>query len=299
MESTKALLVNAFDLYQQFLDSGDPRTNHWMFVASPMPTLLMTAAYLYFVKILGPKLMQNRPAFDLRKLMIVYNLTMIITSLLMFIEMGNLIGWGKYTFHCQKVDYSDAEIPLRMCNIGWYFLLTKYIEFTDTIFFVLRKKQNQISNLHVIHHSLVPITVWVGMKYAPGGNNALFPVLNSFVHSIMYLYYGLSAFGPRIHKYLWWKRYLTTIQLIQFVLILTHGIINFIRDCNFPRVFLVLHKPQSSTSKGGLRISTITLPDGASTSARFGDLTITASVHYARSDDGCHQMIKRKARPPE
>lgn len=39
-------------------------------------------------------------------------------------------------------------------------------------------------------------------------------LLNAFVHVLMYLYYGLSAFGPTFQKYLWWKRYLTIIQLV-------------------------------------------------------------------------------------
>jgi hypothetical protein len=42
-------------------------------------------------------------------------------------------------------------------------------------------------------------------------------ILNSFIHVIMYTYYGLSACGSRIQKYLWWKRYLTQAQLVRFV----------------------------------------------------------------------------------
>lgn len=39
-------------------------------------------------------------------------------------------------------------------------------------------------------------------------------LLNCVVHVIMYLYYGLTALGPKYQKYLWWKKYLTTIQLV-------------------------------------------------------------------------------------
>jgi elongation of very long chain fatty acids protein 7 len=34
------------------------------------------------------------------------------------------------------------------------------------------------------------------------------------VHVIMYLYYMLAAMGPEYQKYLWWKKHLTTIQLV-------------------------------------------------------------------------------------
>ena len=38
-------------------------------------------------------------------------------------------------------------------------------------------------------------------------------MVNSVVHVIMYFYYGLSASGPRFQKFLWWKKYMTAIQL--------------------------------------------------------------------------------------
>ena len=113
------------------------------------------------------------------------------------------------------------------------------------IIFVLRKKDSQITNLHVIHHSIVPISVWIAVKYAPGGNNSFFPFLNSGIHTVMYFYYGLSAFGPSIQKYLWWKKYLTTLQLVQFILVMLHGLMNFIHSCEFPRSFIVLNVSQA------------------------------------------------------
>lgn len=39
-------------------------------------------------------------------------------------------------------------------------------------------------------------------------------LINSFVHVIMYSYYGLSAIGPHMQKYLWWKKYITMLQLV-------------------------------------------------------------------------------------
>ena len=39
-------------------------------------------------------------------------------------------------------------------------------------------------------------------------------MLNSGIHVIMYTYYLLSAFGPAVRKYLWWKKYLTMLQLV-------------------------------------------------------------------------------------
>jgi len=49
-----------------------------------------------------------------------------------------------------------------------------------------------------------------------GGHGTLFGLINSFVHIIMYTYYLLAALGPTVQKYLWWKQYLTTLQLVRY-----------------------------------------------------------------------------------
>lgn len=43
---------------------------------------------------------------------------------------------------------------------------------------------------------------------------SLHALVNAAVHVVMYFYYLLSAAGPRFQKYLWWKKYMTAIQLV-------------------------------------------------------------------------------------
>ena len=45
---------------------------------------------------------------------------------------------------------------------------------------------------------------------------------NSFVHVVMYAYYGLSAIGPQMRPYLWWKRYITKLQLVRSTIAILH-----------------------------------------------------------------------------
>lgn len=230
-----------FDIWQI---QGDPRVNPYAFLNSgPWSTLAMIAAYLYFVKILGPELMKDRKPFQLRGLMVFYNFTMVAVSAWMFYEGSLLTNFGINVWGCQLIDYnSQDKSDLHLIKVGWVFFLTKFVEFADTVFFVLRKKNSQVSPLHVIHHSVVPLSVWIGMKFAPGGNNIFFPWLNAFVHTVMYLYYGLAALGPRVQPYLWWKKYLTKLQMAQFVLAIVHGMRAwFMPDCTFPKSFLFLN----------------------------------------------------------
>lgn len=50
------------------------------------------------------------------------------------------------------------------------------------------------------------------------GGNATFPnILNNFVHVCMYFYYMVSAMGPQYQKYLWWKKYMTELQIVSII----------------------------------------------------------------------------------
>ncbi|KAL1464665.1 hypothetical protein WDU94_004292 [Cyamophila willieti] len=149
-------------------------------------------------------------------------------------------GWGTtYSYRCQPVDYSNSPMAMRMARTCWWYYFSKFTEFFDTFFFILRKKYNQVSTLHVIHHGIMPMSVWMGMKFAPGGHSTFFALLNTFVHIIMYFYYMVAAMGPQYQKYIWWKKYLTTFQMVQFVAIFIHQFQLLFVECNYPKSFMV------------------------------------------------------------
>lgn len=46
--------------------------------------------------------------------------------------------------------------------------------------------------------------------------------------------------GPKYQKYIWWKKYLTTFQMLQFVAIFTHQFqLLFRPECDYPKGFMV------------------------------------------------------------
>lgn len=95
----------------------------------------------------------------------------------------------------------------------YYYFMAKLSELLDTVFFVLRKKDNQVTFLHVYHHTLMALITWVSLKYEPNFTPVFLGTINSFIHVLMYTYYGLSTF-PSVAKFLWWKKYLTKMQLV-------------------------------------------------------------------------------------
>uniref|UniRef100_A0A8W8NF96 Elongation of very long chain fatty acids protein n=1 Tax=Magallana gigas TaxID=29159 RepID=A0A8W8NF96_MAGGI len=139
-----------------------------------------------------------------------------------------------YSYICQPVVYSNDENEVNIAKALWWFYFSKCIEMMDTFFFVLKKKNNQISFLHVYHHATMFPIWWIGIKWVAGGQSFFGAMVNSFIHVIMYSYYGISALGPQYQKYLWWKRYLTMLQLIQFVTGIIHAAQSLVFKCDFP-----------------------------------------------------------------
>lgn len=246
--TTKTIIMNAQQQHQQqqhlgFWDSiTDERVNEFYLLrGGPTIILSIVAVYLYFVLSLGPKLMRNFQPFKLNKLLLSYNVGLALANLWLFIQGLLVSNYGLDTLGCGKFGGDIAQSPRRGIYLGYLFFLTKLIELLDTVFFVLRKKHQQITFLHVFHHSVVPFFCWIGIKLAPGGPNGFFPLVNSFIHVIMYSYYALTTFGPRVQPYLWWKKYLTTIQMIQFILVMCNAFNTFMsQDCKFPILFAYL-----------------------------------------------------------
>ncbi|KAL4711178.1 hypothetical protein ACJJTC_015287 [Scirpophaga incertulas] len=203
---------------------------------SPYPLLCITAAYLVFVLKVGPKFMSNKAPMNFNNLLIFYNAVQVLFSAYLF-NMGlqMLTSNGAFNSACNSARTSP------IMRIGfYYYFIAKITELLDTIFFVLRKKQNQVTFLHVYHHSAMLWNTWVLIKYDPTYTLVFLGTLNSLIHTFMYAYYGLSAF-PLLAKFLWWKKYLTALQLVQFVLGLVYAIVNHFYVCPMAKVtFLII-----------------------------------------------------------
>lgn len=166
---------------------GDARISQYpMMNGGPWLAWFILLVYIYFVKYFGPKLMKDRKPFQLKALMIIYNLMMLGFNFYFFYQLwiNHRLGIDAnvYQFNRQpKNDYSSESLFI-VWN-SYLYLLTKYLDLTETIIFVFRKKFNQISMLHIYHHSIVPMLVYLFIKISPsGGPGLMFPMLNTFVH---------------------------------------------------------------------------------------------------------------------
>lgn len=70
-------------VYNLISKGHSPMVDDWFLMKTPLPALGILAAYLYFVLRAGPRMMENRKPMDLKKAMILYNLSQVVLSVVL------------------------------------------------------------------------------------------------------------------------------------------------------------------------------------------------------------------------
>lgn len=222
--------------------TSDPRVKNWFMMNSIWPPLITTVLYLYIVKKLGPDIMKNYQPFDLKAVMIVFNVFQVLVNGYIVAQAFRLV-WipTQFKSFCAMVDYSDnTAYQINITRTVWVFHMTKLYDLLDTIFFILRKKNKQASFLHVFHHCLIYLFSWLSVKYFAGGHVVFFGTINSSIHIVMYTYYLLTAVGYEKNN-IWWKKYLTQLQMIQFLVNGIHCLCGLLAEnCTFSKSIILM-----------------------------------------------------------
>ncbi|KAK1963076.1 GNS1/SUR4 family protein [Colletotrichum sublineola] len=169
-------------------------------------------AVLYLVVIFGGReVMRNRKPVELNTLFKAHNLFLSLLSgalLVLFVEqlVPSLWRGGLYENICGASGWTQPLVLLYYINY-----LTKYYELIDTVFLMVKKKP--LTFLHCYHH---PATALLCFSQMVGGTPLSWvPItLNLTVHVVMYWYYFQTARGVKV----WWKQWITRLQIAQFVL---------------------------------------------------------------------------------
>ncbi|ORX46479.1 GNS1/SUR4 membrane protein [Hesseltinella vesiculosa] len=170
---------------------------------------------IYFMLIFGGQVvMKAMPAFKpqvLKTPFQIHNFLLTVVSgalLVLLVEqvLPNVYHNGLFYAICEPSAFDQKVELLYYLNY-----LVKYWELLDTCFLVAKKKKLEF--LHYYHHSLTMVLCYT--QLIGKSTVSWVPiVLNLSVHVLMYYYYFRTAAGAKI----WWKKYLTTMQITQFII---------------------------------------------------------------------------------
>ncbi|KAL3282829.1 hypothetical protein HHI36_005992 [Cryptolaemus montrouzieri] len=170
---------------------------------------------IYVISIFsGQYFMKNRPKFELRKPLVIWNVALAVFSIIgasrTYPEISHILSnYGLYHSVCCPSFLTHDKV-----SAFWAFLFiwSKPVEFGDTFFIVVRKQP--LMFLHWYHHITVLLYSWLGYMDTVG-TARWFVCMNYSVHSIMYTYFALRAMGFKLPKQL--AMVVTSLQLLQMI----------------------------------------------------------------------------------
>jgi len=189
----------------------------------------IAVGYLVSIVVLSAIMSLKKEPISTKGIQQLYNFIQIILSGWMSLEIARQMYRAGYGFCNNPYDPYNKEIA----SVLWVFYLSKVFDLLDTLWIVLGKKWNQLSFLHVYHHSSMIFLMWVAINIGYDGDISLVILLNSTVHTVMYYYYLLASL--KIH--VWWKSLLTLMQIVQFVCMNSQGLYayNTAEDTTYPK----------------------------------------------------------------
>lgn len=154
----------------------------------------------------------------------IYNLLQITLNIYMVYNFTEIIS-GYNIFGINKSYTANLK------NTLYIHYLSKYLDYFDTYFMIVKGKHNQLSFLHIYHHGTIGIFWGVLIKFGYGNGCSCFGAFaNSIIHTIMYTHYLISSFGI-INPF---KKYITMLQIGQFYLIFLHALLVNIYETKNP-----------------------------------------------------------------
>jgi len=190
---------------------------------NPVFIFVATNLYLGSIYFLNDY-MKNKNPYVLKKPLIIYNTLQILLNVYMI---SGLIGVPKL----DNIFGLNTPFDDNLRYFTYVHYLSKYFDYCDTWFIILRKKQNQLSFLHVYHHSSIGI-VWGLLLYNGVGNGTgtFGCLLNSIIHFMMYSHYLWTSFGYNNP----FKKLITQSQITQFYLLFAHSIFVLLYENIYP-----------------------------------------------------------------
>ncbi|CAG9834489.1 unnamed protein product [Diabrotica balteata] len=212
-----ALLFRSVKQVWQFSEElSDPA--NVSFITSPIFLVSFLTTYVLLVTKLVPSFMEHRRPYNIRRIIIVYNIIQILVNVYLVIK--SLIVYA----HSPYLICVESTMEHLITSGRWEVFFLKAFDCVETVFFVLKKNYRQVSFLHVYHHSGMVLLTWISLKFNLGPLVLFVPALNCFVHAVMFTYYLLSSIDPEWKKRTDLKKRLTQLQLIQFFLFVCHAL---------------------------------------------------------------------------
>jgi hypothetical protein len=127
-------------------------------------------------------------------------LSMIMLSGVVISSYDTIKQYGLQKYICNgDVSWDASKYTASNTGVLWQtmFMLSKFPELVDTVLLMLKGKE--LMFLHWYHHITVLAFCWYAYSVRSSAG-IYFAVVNYFIHSLMYFYYGMTQLSPTTRK---------------------------------------------------------------------------------------------------
>lgn len=211
-------------LYYAWTNVENP-DNGMMFDKDPVKAFLISPPFLFgaplgyvICVLLLSRLMTNRPPltnFLRTYVQPAYNVAQIVLC--------SYMVWGLWPQVDIKGGNPFGLNTKRDASIEYFVYLhylSKFLDWSDTAFMILKKNYRQVSFLQVFHHATIGVVWGSLLQFGWGSGTAAYGAfINSVTHVLLYTHYFITSYGINNP----FKRYITKFQLAQFASCIVHA----------------------------------------------------------------------------
>ena len=190
--------------------------------------VLIWVVPIYLAVVFSLKMyMSWREPFELMAVLKGYNAVQIAVSAFMTFNFAiNLSPWNPFMLNTEFTEHVE-----RWC---FFHYIAKYLDLFETVVIVLRKRNSQLTTLHLFHHSSILI-IWGFLLQAglANGTASFGAFINSLVHTLMYGYlygHGDSSSCMVVIN----KNSVVICQIGQFISCIAHAVLAIVFEEKIP-----------------------------------------------------------------
>lgn len=154
---------------EYFYTNADPRVRDKWLMGSPITISSISLCYLLIVSYIIPKFMKNRKPLNIK---IFYKC---VDKILLLLE-SYFVYWGVYfwifvyNWKCQSIDQSESIEGSLAVELCWQYLIAHFLYIFQSILHALNKRKSSLATFAIIYHTIIPLLIWCGVNYYPGGH---------------------------------------------------------------------------------------------------------------------------------
>lgn len=186
-------------------NSADHRVRDRFLMGSPLGIITLTICQYILLEMAKKFMNKRKEAFEITKLAFAFRVYVLVINFYFSIE-GSRLGWlAGYNWLCEPIDRSNSQHALKIVQACHHFVLFKTTYVLELLIWILKKDEKFLTFYAFFHHLTMPLILWIGTNYQPGGHITFAGYVLSLTHIVIMGSVISRTIKPSLKKGDWFK----------------------------------------------------------------------------------------------